>query len=118
MNNDDYVPYQVTKAATIDGWREPERRSKLPLIVAVCGLLTVAYVGGLVTGLMRSRVDYVKLTPQVVVTYAQNNNLRFRLGVTNNYIFQFSPTNVGTYLKFDWFYGNHDATRELDMNMR
>ena len=87
------------------------RPTSAALIVA-----SALFVAGMGVGYMLPReAEVVKLKPTIVLSYIQDKRLAFRVLNTDNAIVTFN-TNMSSYLKFDWFYGNVDTNvfRKMD----
>lgn len=72
---------------------------KRVLIACFCSALV-----GVSLGFLSQTADYREIPVTVIYTYYNSNHLKFRISVTNNYIWDIDPTN-GTYMKIDFIYG-------------
>ena len=90
---------------------ENNKPSSAALIVAS----TLFIAGALVGYILPREPTYVKLKPTIVLTYVQDKRVAFRVMNTDNAMVTFN-TNMSSYLKFDWFYGNVDTNicKQLD----
>lgn len=90
---------------------ENNKPTSAALIVASALFVTGMGVGYLIP----REAEVVKLKPTIVLSYIQDKRLAFRVLNTDNAIVTFN-TNMSSYLKFDWFYGNVDTNvfRKMD----
>lgn len=90
---------------------ENTKPTSVALIVA-----SALFGAGLAVGYLIPREpQLIKLKPTIVLSYIQDKRLAFRVLNTDNAIVTFN-TNMSSYLKFDWFYGNVDTNifRKMD----
>lgn len=73
--------------------------NKRMVIIGICSILI-----GIAFALLVEPIDYREIPVTVVYTYYNSNHLKFRISVTNNYIWEIDPAN-GTYMKIDFIYG-------------